>query len=98
MGEIMKRKLTLSRLLVGAALLAATSCGAWKVPGANGTTSDLVHASDDPRAALKKASAAQLAAKRFRTRLDYSVGGVATHNDLEFLAPDRYHVKVVGPA
>ena len=99
MGEIMKRKSRLSGLLVGAALLAATSCGPLKVPGASSTTSaGPAQASDDPREALKKAFTAQLAARSFRTRLEYSVGGVGTHNDLEFVAPDRYHVTVVGPA
>ncbi len=95
----MKTKLRLSGLLVGAALLAATSCGQLKVPGANSTTSSgPVQASADPREALKKAFTAQLAAKSFRARMEYSVGGVGTHNDLEFVAPDRYHVTVVGPA
>ncbi len=99
MGEIMKTKLRLSGLWFGATLLAATSCGGLKVPGANSaTTSGPVRATADPREALKKAFTAQLAARSFRTRLEYSVGGVGTHNDLEFVAPDRYHVTVVGPA
>jgi len=63
-----KRKLRLSGLLVGAVLLAATSCGQLKVPGASSTTSSGPgQASTDPREALKKAFTAQLAAKSFRS-------------------------------
>ena len=98
MGEIMKRKLRLSSLLVGAALLAATACAQLKVPGASSTTSSgSMQASDDPREALKKAFTAQLAARSFRARMEYSVASIPTHNDLEFVAPDRYHVSVFGP-
>lgn len=95
----MKKNLRLSTLFVVVALLMSASCGQLKVPGASSTTSSgSAKASDDPREALKKAFTAQLAARNFRSRLEYSVGGVATHNDLEFVAPDRYHVTVVGPA
>ena len=41
---------------------------------------------------------AQRAARSYRARLEYSIGGMGTHNDLEFVAPDRYHVTLVGPA
>jgi outer membrane lipoprotein-sorting protein len=99
MGENMKRRLRLSGLLFGAALLATTSCGQVKVPGASSATSSgPAQASDDPREALKKAFTAQRAATSYRARMEYSIGGVATHNDLEFVAPDRYHVTLVGPA
>jgi outer membrane lipoprotein-sorting protein len=95
----MTRKLRLSGLLFGAALLATTSCGQLKIPGASSATSSgPVQASDDPREALKKAFTAQRAARTYRARLEYSIGGVGTHNDLEFVAPDRYHVTLVGPA
>jgi hypothetical protein len=94
----MKRKLRLSGLLVVVALLMATSCGQLKGSGANSTTSaGPVGASDDPREALKKAFTAQLAARSYRARMEYSVASIPTHNDLEFVAPDRYHVTVVGP-
>src|ERR1700730_12136412 len=86
-GEIMKVKLGVSGLLAGVVLLVSTSCGGLKVPGASSTTSSgPMQASTDPREALKKAFTAQLAARRFRTRLEYSVVGVGTDNDLEFLA------------
>ena len=94
----MKARLRVTGLFLSVGFL-ATSCGGLKVPGASSTTSSSpVQASGDPREALKKAFTAQLAARSFRTRLEYSVGGVGTHNDLEFVAPDRYHVTVVGPA
>jgi hypothetical protein len=94
----MKRKLKLSGLLVGMALLAATSCGGLKVSSASGTTSSgSVAAGDDPREALKKAFTAQLAARSYRARMEYSVASIPSHNDLEFVAPDRYHVSVFGP-
>lgn len=95
----MKTKFRLSNLLVVAALLVAGSCGGLKMPGANtATSSDPVHSSGDPREALKKAFTAQRAATSYRARVEYSIGGVATHNDLEFVAPDRYHVTLVGSA
>jgi outer membrane lipoprotein-sorting protein len=99
MGEIMKRKLRLSGLLAGMVLLVSTSCSGLKLPGASSTTSaGPVQAGADPREALKKAFTAQLAARSLRARMEYSIGGVATHNDLEFVAPDRYHVTLVGSA
>jgi hypothetical protein len=98
MGDIMKRESKLSGLLVGVALLAAISCGGLKVPGASSaTSSDPPTSGADPREALKKAFTAQLAARSFRARMEYSVASIPTHNDLEFVAPDRYHVTVVGP-
>jgi len=49
---------------LSAALLAATSCGQLKVPGASSTTSaGTAQARDDPREALKKAFTAQLAVR-----------------------------------
>src|SRR5437763_3460431 len=99
MGEIMKARLRVTGLFLSAALLAVTSCGGLKVPGASSTTSSGPgQASADPREALKKAFTAQLAATSYRARVEYSIGGVGTHNDLEFVAPDRYHVTLVGPA
>ena len=98
MGEIMKRKLTLSSLLVGAALLAATSCGQLKVPGASSTTSSgPAQASDDPRETLKKAFTAQLAAKSFRYRMNFESSFLSgSHVESEFVAPDRYHLTMIG--
>jgi hypothetical protein len=98
MGDIMKRESKLSGLLVGVALLAAISCGGLKVPGSTSTaSSDPATAGADSREALKKAFTAQLAAKSYRARFEYSVASIPRHNDLEFVAPDRFHVTVVGP-
>ena len=95
----MKRSLRLSHLFFVAALLAATSCSQLKVPGASSAkSSGPLQPIDDPREALKKAFTEQLAARSFRARMEYTIGGVGTHNDLEFVAPDRYHVTLVGPA
>ena len=94
----MERNLKLSGLLVGAALLATTSCGGLKVPGANSSTSSgAAQASADPREALKKAFTAQLAARSLRAHMEYSAATINMRNDLEFVAPDRYHVTVKGP-
>lgn len=96
--KIMKTKSRMNALLVCVAL-ASTSCAALKTPGASSPTSlSPTQAGDDPREALKKAFIAQRAATSYRARMEYSIGGVATHNDLEFVAPDRYHVTLVGPA
>ena len=98
MGEIMKTRLRVIGLFLNVGFL-ATSCGQLKVPGAGSTTSSGPgQASADPREALRKAFTAQLAARSYRARLEYSIGGVGTHNDLEFVAPNRYHVTLVGPA
>lgn len=94
----MKTRLRLSPFFIGMALLAAISCSQLKLPGANSTTSSgPARASSDPLEALKKAFTAQLAARSFRARMQYSVANTGMHNDLEFVAPDRYHVTMMGP-
>lgn len=94
----MNARLRLSWLLVGAALLAATSCGSLKAPGGNSTTSSgPTQASADPRDDLKKAFTAQLAAKTFRARMEMSLAPKGTHNEMEFVSPDRFHVSIIGP-
>ena len=88
----MGTRLRVSCLLLSATLLIVTSCSGLKVPGARSTTSSKpAEASSDPRADLKKAFTAQLAAKSFRYRLEISIskGG---HIKAEFVAPDRYHI------
>ena len=96
--KIVKTKLRTDVLLICVAVTAA-SCASSRTPGASSpTSSSSAQASDDPREALKKAFTAQRAATSYRARMEYSIGGVGTHNDLEFVAPDRYHVTLVGPA
>jgi len=82
--------------LLSAALLIVTSCGGLKVPGASSTTSSKpAEASSDPRADLKKAFTAQLAAKSFRYRLEFFLAS-GGHVEAEFVAPDRFHITMIG--
>jgi len=85
---------------LGAAIAAATlcSCGGMKIPGANSaTTSGQAQASGDPHEDLKKAFTAQLAAKSFRYRMNFESSFLSgSHVESEFVAPDRYHVTIIG--
>ena len=98
----MNTRLKLNGLLVGAALL-AVSCSGLKTPGGSSTRSSndastakaSTQASGDPREDLKKAFTAQLAAKSFRYRLEFSFAS-GGHADAEFVAPDRYHITIIG--
>src|SRR5438552_2552902 len=97
MGEVMKTRLRVIGLFLSVGFL-ATSCGGLKVPGASSTTSSRsTQPGGDPREDLKKAFTAQLAAKSFRYRMNFESSFLSgSRVESEFVAPDRYHVTIIG--
>ena len=60
---------------------------------ATADTGSSISPSDDPREALSKSMRALFAAKSFRARMEGSAAGRSITMLMEYVAPDRYHMK-----